>query len=489
MNTDFPVKNSSSQKISILVGVCSSLKHPERRSVLRETWLQHPQPGIECRFFIGGQEHPQKENDVIILDCPDDYEHLPLKILAFFRYALENYDFEWLFKCDDDTYVALDRLLDLPDEKYSLIGDISLRDRLAPSGGAGYMLPRSMVEKIVASSDVPETGAEDLIYGKIALDLGAIPFATERLCLHNGRYPLPDNDTITSHWCSPEQIKAIDTFYHKHPDVTGQAKHIYWNDDLFFHKNGFFRRKSSGCYGTWSINENDALCLKWFAWGEEQLMPVGNHYIGSAMSLIPPTPRQIPNALVELLLKKEENRGITEKQVYLHLGCGNNSLENWFNMDLPNFDITKPLPFPDNSVDALYLEHVIEHILPSDAYDFFLEAKRILKHQGVLRLAFPDLLRIAKKTTPEYVNFLHNCGWGDGTAGSEIRSIVVNHHHKAIWTAETMMVVLESAGFKTAEKNLGESEYPHLMGLEHHGDQIGKVINQIETSCVEAVKP
>ena len=51
----------------------------------------------------------------------DDYRHLPAKGLAFYQYALEHYDFDWLFKCDDDTWLALDRLESLCDGRYDQV--------------------------------------------------------------------------------------------------------------------------------------------------------------------------------------------------------------------------------------------------------------------------------------------------------------------------------------------------------------------------------
>ena len=53
---------------------------------------------------------------------------------SFFVYALENYDFEWLFKFDDDTYVDLGRLESLVDDEYDLIGDALVSMRNSPSG-------------------------------------------------------------------------------------------------------------------------------------------------------------------------------------------------------------------------------------------------------------------------------------------------------------------------------------------------------------------
>ena len=46
--------------------------------------------------------------------CPDDYASLPQKTRGFCRWALANAEFEYLFKCDDDTYICLDRLLAVP---------------------------------------------------------------------------------------------------------------------------------------------------------------------------------------------------------------------------------------------------------------------------------------------------------------------------------------------------------------------------------------
>ena len=43
------------KKVSILVGICSGQGLEERRNAVRDSWLRHPQEGVECRFFIGGE--------------------------------------------------------------------------------------------------------------------------------------------------------------------------------------------------------------------------------------------------------------------------------------------------------------------------------------------------------------------------------------------------------------------------------------------------
>lgn len=99
--------------------------------------------GIECRFFLGRREALEREEDAIPLWVNDDDDHLPEKVLAFFRYALEYYDFDWLFKCDDNTYVALDRLAELADDQYDLIGDSSLKAKGAPAEERDIFFPEA----------------------------------------------------------------------------------------------------------------------------------------------------------------------------------------------------------------------------------------------------------------------------------------------------------------------------------------------------------
>ena len=173
----------------------------------------------------------------------------------------------------------------------------------------------------------------------------------------------------------------------------------------------------------------------------------------------------------------------------LHLGCGPNNLEDWENLDLPEIDITRPLPYADDSVDFVFTEHVIEHVTPQQGWKFFAEARRVLKVGGVLRLAFPDPVRICRHYNKRYLEEFNPWTNRPPTIEGSLASIIEDWGHVAIWTVGAVLVCLSARGFAANEVCLGESNYPELVGLERHG----AIINQVEamyiqTSVVEGVK-
>lgn len=276
------------KKVRVLVGICSCNNAANRRKACRETWLSHPVPGIECKFFLGRREPIPGEEDVVTLWVNDSYAHLPAKGLAFYTYALEHYDFDWLFKCDDDTYLALDRLESLCDDRYDLVGDMSLANRGFPSGGAGYLMSRALVEKIVAHGDqVPATGAEDVLFGQLSRELGARTHATPRLFLSHSPAPHRLNDQVSAHWCSPKRLHDIETLFHDSPVGVFQGKHPNWEDEVLFFRNGRFLRRASGCMGDYFLNGEASLILKWDNWTEESLFRDGSVFRQGDFSLSP----------------------------------------------------------------------------------------------------------------------------------------------------------------------------------------------------------
>ena len=75
----------------------------------------------------------------------------------------------------------------------------------------------------------------------------------------------------------------------------------------------------------------------------------------------------------------------------LHLGNGRKYMKSdkeseWINIDKDGFfktdiirDITKGLPFDDDSIDEIYTAHLLEHISPDDIHFVMREMYRVCK--------------------------------------------------------------------------------------------------------------
>lgn len=181
----------------------------------------------------------------------------------------------------------------------------------------------------------------------------------------------------------------------------------------------------------------------------------------------------------------------------LNCGCGGNKLSGWLNTDYDAavrpemvLDISKKLPFNDGEFDFIFNEHVIEHISQKEGYNFMKECLRILVPGGVLRIATPDIERIAYFETDNYRLFQKHRGWGDGTKGCGLKAIIFNHGHQYVYSKTAMDSMLYGVGFTNIKfHDVGQSDHPELRGVEGHHGAIGDEFNRLETFCVEAQKP
>lgn len=89
-------------------------------------------------------------------------------------------------------------------------------------------------------------------------------------------------------------------------------------------------------------------------------------------------------------------------ELRLNLGCGSNKIEGCINVDIepsnnPDvvFDFTQAFPYDSDSVDAIYMFHVIEHVKKQFHETIFCEVGRVLKPNAPFFLSFPEFLRCA----------------------------------------------------------------------------------------------
>lgn len=191
------------ERSRILIGALSGWQHEDRRKACLRTWVADAEAaGIDVVFLLGcpGLKKPQREGHLLRLPCPNDYPALPQRTRWFCRWALERADWDYLLKCDDDTYVCVRRLAayDLADRDY--VGAEWWPGVRYGSGGAGYFLSRRAA-RIVAERLTRPHGAEDALVGRVlrrarvrlSIEPRLVPFGNTE------RRPRPDNDLITGH--------------------------------------------------------------------------------------------------------------------------------------------------------------------------------------------------------------------------------------------------------------------------------------------------
>ena len=197
----------------------------------------------------------------------------------------------------------------------------------------------------------------------------------------------------------------------------------------------------------------------------------------------------------------------------LQLGTGHNVLPGWLNTDVHVFrrgiveylDATHPFPIPAASFDFVYSEHQIEHI-PLEAGDRMLaECFRVLRPGGVVRIATPDLERIARLAHAplgadeayyvEYISRMLGLPAPDPTRviNAMFRAFGPDDAsgHQFIYSFDTLAERLRAAGFADVRRcKVGESECAMLRGIERHADAVGdgRVV-RYETLVVEATRP
>lgn len=191
----------------------------------------------------------------------------------------------------------------------------------------------------------------------------------------------------------------------------------------------------------------------------------------------------------------------------LAIGCQHFTRDGWLCADYVSvkrgvvfMDATKRFPLPTASFDFVHCEHMIEHVPYEAAAHMLAECKRILRDGGVLRIATPNLRRIAQlladQLDPTSAAYVH---WSNSTFEPQIGSramtnpcFVVNRMmrkwgHTFVYDDVTLRALLADVGFtEITEQQPGVSRHDDLVGVEQHQEMIGDAFNEIETMVLEA---
>ena len=186
-----------------------------------------------------------------------------------------------------------------------------------------------------------------------------------------------------------------------------------------------------------SEHPSDAAVTRWAKW----MMPRGT--VLPARIAATDLARPLARRRIEQVLQAGGPRR-------LHIGSGSSYKPGWTNIDLLPVKVDVPwnlargIPFPDASVDAVFHEHLQEHLTLGQGFALARESLRVLRPGGVLRIGVPD----AGQALQSYAG-----NWDDDWARSAatpmiaVQRLFYEHQHRAMYDGQTLKLMLEVAGF------------------------------------------
>lgn len=181
---------------------------------------------------------------------------------------------------------------------------------------------------------------------------------------------------------------------------------------------------------------------------------------------------------------------------YLNVGAGPFVHPAFINIDLfwqPHldicWDITKNIPFCNNTLQGIFTEHCLEHIPLNDCRFVLAEFFRILKPGGVVRIIVPDtelyLDLYQQEKAGENVTFPMTTPHELATGFTPMMSInrsFRDHGHRYSYDARTLRLLLTNAGFVDVKKEtFNQGRVGYLL--------IDTQSRAIESLYIEASKP
>jgi predicted SAM-dependent methyltransferase len=159
----------------------------------------------------------------------------------------------------------------------------------------------------------------------------------------------------------------------------------------------------------------------------------------------------------------------------INVGAGWRPLEGWINVDNEDapgidvvLDVTEGLQFATGSAQAIFAEHLIEHLTRKGALDFLRECHRVLAAEGVLRLSTPDGGRYVRSYAGSR-EFLDRVRRPDEVLDFDVINRVMREDglHLWIYDEESLCDLVERAGFREVRAaGFRESRSPLMSSVD-----------------------
>lgn len=151
-----------------------------------------------------------------------------------------------------------------------------------------------------------------------------------------------------------------------------------------------------------------------------------------------------------------------DRGVKLNLGSFTHMFHGWRNLDrldlsewarsngyaFTRWDFSNALPYDDAVVDLIFMSHVLEHFDYDSGRRLLRECRRVLKPDGVLRVAVPDADKLLALHRDGQLSTLRElCGEDFDEPIQLLHELLYGGDHRAIYDQKALMNALLVAGF------------------------------------------
>ena len=178
--------------------------------------------------------------------------------------------------------------------------------------------------------------------------------------------------------------------------------------------------------------------------------------------------------------------------VKLNLGCGKRDFgSDWIHIDgadYPHIDSQniESLDYRDKSVDLIYASHVIEYFDRREVLPVLKEWKRVLRIDGVLRIAVPDFYQMARL----YLVDSYDLEKFLGPLYGKMVMLKKTIYHKTVYDFNNLKELLEEVGFRNVNKyDWRETEHSefddHSQAYIPHMDKENGTLISLNVECLK----
>jgi predicted SAM-dependent methyltransferase len=151
----------------------------------------------------------------------------------------------------------------------------------------------------------------------------------------------------------------------------------------------------------------------------------------------------------------------------LNLGSFTHMFHGWRNLDcldlsewarenaysFTRWNLSSGIYYDDQVVDLIFLSHVLEHFDYAAGKTLLRECRRVLKPNGVLRVAVPDADKLIELYHTRQLSALQEiCGALAETEIQLLHELLYGGEHRAIYNQHALVQILKDVGFARVER-------------------------------------